>query len=308
MADTKQPSLNPVVSAFANYLRHERRYPENTCDNYLRDIRFFEAWLGKNAEDYVLLTAQTGHVRLWIMQMHRSGLAASTLKRRLSSIRNFYRYHILHGALKSDPSAGIRTPKGDSRLPETLDIEQMTQLLAISGTDFISIRDHAILELFYSCGLRLAELAGLSIDNIDLDDGQLRVTGKASKTRIVPIGAAAIKALRAWMDIRSDLVTTDDSDALFVSKRGKAIGHRNIQLRLLHWQKKKGISQSIHPHKLRHSFASHVLQSSGDLRAVQEMLGHRSISSTQVYTHLDFQHMADVYDKAHPRANRKSQD
>jgi len=181
----------------------------------------------------------------------------------------------------------------------------VNQLLDIKGDDFITVRDRAILELFYSSGLRLAELAGLVVGDINADESLLRVTGKGNKTRVIPVGSKALSAIQEWLHHRS-LVNRRGLDALFLSKQGKAISHRNIQLRISHWQMKQGIPQSVHPHKLRHSFASHLLQSSGDLRAVQEFLGHSDISSTQVYTHLDYQHLASVYDKAHPRARKKT--
>ena len=219
-------------------------------------------------------------------------------------MRSYFRFQIKHKRLISNPATDIRSPREAKRLPQTLDIEQIGQLLDIPDDDFIGARDKAILELFYSSGLRLAELARLTVSDLNLDSALLTVLGKGNKVRIVPIGSKAISALQNWL-LHRQASTTDSRNALFLSKQGNAITHRNIQLRVNHWQEQQGISQTVHPHKLRHSVASHLLQSSGDLRAVQEFLGHSDISSTQVYTHLDYQHLANVYDKAHPRARNK---
>jgi len=295
------------IQAFLDYLRFERRYSQHTWENYQRDLLQFSQWLDKHAEVGSLNDVNEFSVRQWISQLHREGLKSRSLQRKLSSLRSYYQYQIKHKRLSLNPAIDVRAPRDTKPLPKTLDIEQVTQLLNIEGDDFISVRDKAIIELFYSSGLRLAELASLQMADIDLTDALVTVTGKGNKTRIIPIGSKAVEALKNWLVHRS-LVNRKQLGDLFLSRQGSAISHRNIQLRMNHWQKKQGITQSIHPHKLRHSFASHLLQSSGDLRAVQEFLGHSDISSTQVYTHLDYQHLASVYDKAHPRARGKKKD
>lgn len=295
------------IQAFLDYLQFERRYSQHTWENYQRDLLQFSQWLSKHTELKSLNEVAEFSVRQWISQLHREGLKSRSLQRKLSSLRSYYQYQIKHKHISLNPAIDVRAPRDSKPLPKTLDIEQVTQLLNIEGDDFISVRDKAIIELFYSSGLRLAELAGLQMADIDLKAALVTVTGKGNKTRIIPIGAKAIEALTNWLTHRA-IVNRRQIDDLFLSRQGTAISHRNIQLRMNHWQKKQGITQSIHPHKLRHSFASHLLQSSGDLRAVQEFLGHSDISSTQVYTHLDYQHLAAVYDKAHPRARGKKKE
>jgi integrase/recombinase XerC len=198
----------------------------------------------------------------------------------------------------------VQAPKPPRRLPATLDADQVASLLAISGDDFLTLRDRAILELFYSSGLRLAELVGLNMGDVDAADRTVRVTGKGSKTRVVPVGKAALAALHDWLEVRPEVAKAGEP-ALFLTRRGERISHRSVQARLSFWARRQGAPTGVHPHMLRHSFATHVLESSGDLRAVQEMLGHASLSTTQVYTHLDFQHLAHVYDQAHPRARKR---
>jgi integrase/recombinase XerC len=206
--------------------------------------------------------------------------------------------------IKSNPASGIKTPKAPKRLPNVLDVDQINQLLNIQETNPISLRDKAILELLYSSGLRLTELVNLNPIDLNLKDKSLMVMGKGGKTRLVPIGQKAIEAVNQWLDVRSQLAKTDE-EALFVGSKGVRLGQRAIQARIRHWGKKNGIQQSVYPHLLRHSFATHLLEASGDLRAVQELLGHKDISTTQIYTHLDFQHLAETYDKAHPRSGKK---
>ena len=295
------------IQAFLDYLQFERRYSPHTWENYQRDLLQFSQWLTNHSDVKSLNEVTEFSVRQWISQMHREGLKSRSLQRKLSSLRSYYQYQIKHKHITLNPAIDVRAPRDSKPLPKTLDLEQVTQLLNIEGDDFISVRDKAIIELFYSSGLRLAELAGLQLADIDLEAALVTVTGKGNKTRVIPIGSKAIEALRSWLVHRA-LANRKQVDGLFLSRQGSAISHRNIQLRMNHWQKKQGITQSIHPHKLRHSFASHLLQSYGDLRAVQEFLGHSDISSTQVYTHLDYQHLASVYDKAHPRARGKKKD
>jgi integrase/recombinase XerC len=221
----------------------------------------------------------------------------------LSAWRGFFDYLVKQHSFSSNPCIGMRAPKSAKSLPQALSADQAVQLVDVKEDDLLSLRDHAILELFYSSGLRLAELVSLNFNTLDLANGTITVTGKGSKTRIVPVGSHAIYAIQTWLTARSG-IATPDQPALFITKQGNRITPRAIQYRLKEWAIKQGINSDVHPHMLRHSFATHVLQSSGDLRAVQEMLGHANISTTQVYTHLDFQHLAKVYDQAHPRAKK----
>jgi integrase/recombinase XerC len=244
-------------------------------------------------------------LRRFLATLHGRGLSGRSLARMLSSWRAFYRFAVERDpALQESPCTGLRAPKAARRLPSVLSPEQAVALVTIPGGDPFALRDRALFELAYSSGLRVSELAGLDVDRIDVGNGEVRVWGKGAKERIVPVGAAACAAIRVWLGVRATLPHAD-ADALFVGRNGARIGVRAIQRRLAEWAVRGGLPQHVHPHMLRHSFASHVLQSSGDLRAVQEMLGHASIASTQVYTHLDFQALAKVYDAAHPRAKKK---
>lgn len=250
-------------------------------------------------------------VRSFIAELHGSGLSASSLQRCLSSIRSFYKFLSRGLPVKQSPANGISAPKGENRLPATLDTDQVAQLLNFSGSDWHACRDKAMMELFYSCGLRLAELVRLDVMDIDQPDASLTATGKGDKTRKLPVGRYALAAIKQWLRDRENLpgnvpLLDIDSRALFISERGKRISHRNVQRRLQHWNIKQQLPGKLHPHMLRHSFASHLLESSGDLRAIQELLGHADIATTQIYTHLDFQHLAQVYDQAHPRAKKKT--
>jgi len=244
------------------------------------------------------------HLRRFLSALHARGLSGRSLARMLSSWRGLYSYLAEEGRVQADPCAGLRPPKSPKRLPSALSPDEAARLMAIKGDDPLAIRDHAILELFYSSGLRLSELAGLTPDRIDWQAGEVRVWGKGAKERIVPVGSTALQALGQWRAARALLPVTASS-ALFVTRTGAPLSVRAIQSRIKDWAIRQGLPQHVHPHMLRHSFASHVLQSSGDLRAVQEMLGHVSIASTQVYTHLDFQYLSKVYDAAHPRAKKK---
>jgi len=231
-------------------------------------------------------------------------LGARSVARRLSAVRTFLNFLIEKDALKSNAAVHVQAPKPPRRLPATLDADQVASLLAISGDDAVTLRDRAILELFYSSGLRLAELVSLNLGDVDIADRTVRVLGKGLKTRVVPVGKQALAALNDWLAVRADLARTGDL-ALFVSRRGQRVSRRTVQQRVNEWARRRGTPTGVHPHMLRHSFATHVLESSGNLRAVQEMLGHASLSTTQIYTHLDFQHLAHVYDQAHPRARRR---
>ena len=301
------------VSAYLDELAQQRRLSPHTVDNYRRDLQSLCRLIGdlpSEAERNGKFSAiQTHHIRRFVAQLHAHGLGGRSLGRTLSAWRGFYRWLGQQGAATHNPIDSVRPPKSPKGLPKTLSPDEANRLLetTAAGDDVnvLAIRDQAMFELFYSSGLRLAELASLDLSCLeDLQTGEVRVLGKRSKLRIVPVGSKAREAVAAWVAQRPRLAGANEP-ALFVGQRGKRLGVRMIQLRLEQRGLAQGLPARVHPHMLRHSFASHVLQSSGDLRAVQEMLGHASIASTQVYTHLDFQHLAAVYDKAHPRAKRK---
>jgi integrase/recombinase XerC len=285
---------------FLAHLAHERRLAANTVASYARDIETLIQLAGASALD----TLQVHQIRRYVAQLHARGLDGRSLARMLSAWRGFYRYLARDRGFSVNPCVGIRAPKSAKRLPHALSPDETERLMTIDDGDVLSLRDKAMFELFYSSGLRLSELTSLAPGDIDYADGTVRVTGKGSKTRVVPVGRHALAAIQAWLAPRSAMVKRGET-ALFVNRNGGRLGPRAVQLRLKQQAVKSGLDASVHPHMLRHSFASHVLQSSGDLRAVQEMLGHASISTTQVYTQLDFQHLAKVYDAAHPRARRK---
>lgn len=241
-------------------------------------------------------------VQLWAAKCHQSGLSGKSIQRMLSSVRSFYRYLNREGHTDVNPANGIKPPKSSRRLPKAPDVDQTQQLLDHTDDDPLVIRDIAMFELLYAAGLRLSELTQLDLQDIDLNAQQVRTTGKGNKTRLLPIGQQCIHALKRWLGVRSEFCQ-DNEAAVFVSKRGQRISQRSVQMRLKQWAQQFA-DQHIHPHMLRHAFASHLLESSGNLRAVQELLGHSSIGTTQIYTHLDFQHLAEVYDAAHPRAKK----
>ncbi len=297
-------SQSTPLQQFEDYLQHEKRYSAHTLSGYKCDLTQFTEWLNNEKDIDNIVDADSLSIRNWVATLHRQGIGGKTLQRKLSSLRSFYQFLLRKRMLKNNPAIDIRAPKTGRKLPDTLDADALTQLLEIKGDGILTIRDRAIMELFYSSGLRLSELVNLNIESVDLDEKSLRAIGKGNKMRVLPIGRKAIKALNSWLQRRVELANLEVS-ALFVSKRGTRISTRSVQQRLNYWRKKQGLEQHIHPHKLRHSFASHILESSGDLRAVQELLGHADISTTQIYTHLDFQHLAKVYDKAHPRARKK---
>ena len=289
-----------LVTAYLAYIAHERRLSANTLESYGRDIEALIDCAGESGLDKL----QVHDVRRFVAKLHGKGLGARSIARMLSAWRGFYRYLSRDHGYSDNPCVGIRAPRAAKRLPQALSPDEAHRLLDIDADNALATRDKAMFELFYSSGLRLSELTGLAPADVNHADGTVRVTGKGSKTRIVPVGGHALKAIDEWLQSRA-LITGHEPMALFVSRSGKRLSPRSVQQRLKTLALKQGISTGVHPHVLRHSFASHVLQSSGDLRAVQEMLGHASISTTQVYTHLDFQHLAKVYDAAHPRARRK---
>jgi integrase/recombinase XerC len=300
MADAVTPNQQYLLGYLA-WLRNEKRYSDLTAENYARDLRrLFEL-----SADTPLANLKIHHIRRFIAQLHGKGLGGRTLARMLSAWRGFYTYLMRDHGLADNPCVGLRAPKSPKTLPQALSPDEAARLVDIPADTPDEIRDKAIFELFYSSGLRLAELVNLDPEQVDFSDGEVRVTGKGSKTRIVPLGSHAIAALQAWLAVRDRLAKPDET-ALFVGARGGRITPRVVQLRMKQWGIRQGLNSNVHPHLLRHSFATHVLQSSGDLRAVQEMLGHASISTTQVYTHLDFQYLSKIYDAAHPRAKKKS--
>jgi integrase/recombinase XerC len=296
-------ALADGVDRFLANLRHERRLSPHTSSGYGRDLAaLLDYCEAQGVGSWVELDSQ--HVRSFAAQCHRRGLAPRSIQRRLSAVRSLCRYLIREGELRHDPAAGVQAPKIGKRLPATLDADAMARLLAFRGDDRLGVRDKAIMELLYSSGLRLSELLGLDLADLDLRDRTVRVLGKGRKTRIVPVGRHAIEALGRWMRERAALAAIDER-AVFVGVNGRRLGPRIVQRRVARWARLQGLPEHVHPHLFRHSFASHLLESSGDLRAVQELLGHANIGTTQIYTHLDFQHLAKTYDAAHPRARRR---
>ena len=300
--------LLPWVTRFLDYLRVERQYSPHTLNNYrlhLHELSRLAAELG--LVEWRELKPPL--VRALVVRLRRSGKAAPrTLATKLSSLRSFLDYLVRLEELKANPARGIVTPKQGRPLPKNLDVDQVYQLLNIpEENDPLAVRDRAIMELFYSSGLRLSELVGLNLSDLRLEERQLRVVGKGNKERILPIGRMALEWLGKWLALRP-LLALEGEGALFLSKQKRRITSRSVQLRLAQWGIKQELAPHVHPHKLRHSFATHLLESSGDLRAVQELLGHANLTTTQIYTHLDFTHLADVYDQAHPRAKRTHQE
>jgi len=292
------------IDGYLKHLGTERRLSPHTATNYARDLRALAEFMERgNLSDWKRVDSQ--HVRVFAARAHAGGLSPRSVQRRLSAVRGFFNYLLRERIVTSNPAVEIRAPKAARRLPGTLDVDQLNQLLDIPAEDALAVRDKAIMELFYSSGLRLDELVGLDIGQLDLPDRTVRVLGKGRKTRVVPVGRKAIEALRAWLRERATLADLDDP-ALFVGRNGTRLKHRAIQLRIAYWARRKGLPAHVHPHLFRHSFATHLLESSKDLRGVQELLGHADISTTQIYTHLDFAHLARTYDASHPRAKRKT--
>ena len=291
-----------TLPGFLAYLSTEKQYSPLTTENYARDVQRLLKLAGNTTLDEL----KSHHIRRYVAQLHGQGLGGKSLARMLSGWRTFFKYLMREHQCKDNPCVGLRAPKSARNLPHALSPDEAVKMVELpGGNDPLTIRDKAMFELFYSSGLRLAELISLNVEQMlaDMNAGEVRVTGKGSKTRIVPLGSHAITALQTWLAVRPILSKNDD--ALFINRNGCRISARSVQLRMKEWGIKQGIASGVHPHLLRHSFATHVLQSSGDLRAVQEMLGHASISTTQVYTHLDFQYLAKIYDSAHPRAKKK---
>ena len=290
------------LDSYIRDLAASRQLSEHSCRAYRQDLeQAMEFLQQRGLDDWTLV--QPADVRTWLAQLRRQDYAPASIARMLSSLRGLYRFLLRMGQVQQNPAQGIRAPKGEQRLPRTLDVDRLGQLLdELPAETTTQIRDRAMLELFYSSGLRLAELSGLNLADLDLQAGQVRVTGKGNKERLLPVGGRARTALQGWLEVRSQWAA--DPQALFVGERGGRI-HPSVVRKRLQQAGQLGLGQHLHPHMLRHSFASHMLESSQDLRAVQELLGHANISTTQIYTHLDFQHLAQVYDQAHPRARRK---
>ena len=291
-----------LIHQYLRYLRDERRYSSATIESYQRDIsQFVEFMAATNVTD--CCEADSLHVRNFAGSRRRRGLSARSLHRSLSAIRGFYKFLQREQVVKNNPVTEIRAPGIKKKLPELLDVDEISRLLSEAPQHPLKLRDHAMMELMYSSGLRLAELVNLDIDMLDLSAAQVRVVGKGNKSRYLPVGALACKALRRWLAARPAIADAQET-AVFISNRGTRLSARTVQLRMAQLGREQGMDKHVHPHMLRHSFASHLLESSGDLRAVQEMLGHADISTTQIYTHLDFQHLAQVYDRTHPRAKK----
>ena len=293
-------AFEPAIDSYLEDLRIARRCSPHTVSNYARDLKAIaRSAKARSIESWQALTGND--VRAIIAEQHREGIAGRSLARRLSALRGLYNFLIGHGRCEINPAQDILAPKDKKALPATLDPEEVSRLLSQNLNDPMICRDLAMFELMYSSGLRLAELVSIDLADLDLSVGQVRVTGKGGKVRDLPVGEHAIGAINKWLGYRRSLPGADDK-AVFLSSRGKRIAPRTVQMRLKKLAESQGLDRDCYPHMLRHSFASHLLESSGDLRAVQELLGHADISTTQIYTHLDFQHLAQVYDESHPRA------
>jgi integrase/recombinase XerC len=293
-----------LIDGYLTHLAKERRLSPHTSTNYRRDLLALADFLDRGAvRDWKTVDSQ--HVRMFAARSHAGGLGPRSVQRRLSSSRGFFKYLQREGVVAANPVVDVRAPKAAKRLPGTLDVDTLNHLLDIPPDDALAVRDKALMELFYSSGLRLAELVGLDLIHIDLADRTVRVLGKGSKTRIVPVGRKAVDAIRVWLKERGGVAAPDET-ALFVGRNGTRLKERAIQLRIAGWARRKGLPARVYPHLFRHSFATHLLESSKDLRGVQELLGHADISTTQIYTHLDFAHLARTYDASHPRAKRKT--
>ena len=300
-------SLDEAAEDFIRFLRDEKRYSPSTLANYRHNLSLLRRYLAEslNIENWAKVDPR--HLRSFVAQQHRSGYNARSIAAQLSATRSLYRFLLRRGLADNNPALDVPAPKADKPLPKTLPPDSIDQLLSIDAEDSVSVRDLAMMELLYSSGLRLAELVGLDLDQLDLHVRQVRVLGKGNKERVIPVGRKAADALQKWLQQRCDMAHADET-AVFVGERGRRISRSVISKRLKQWAQQQGLKENLHPHRLRHSFATHLLESSGDLRAVQQLLGHANISTTQIYTHLDFQRLAEVYDKAHPRARKQDSD
>lgn len=301
----QQSNLNHSLALFYEFLRSERGLSVTTQRNYQQQLTIIaEQFIEQGLTEWQNVDAS------WVRQVaswgKRDGLKASSISTRLSSLRSFFDFMILRGELSANPAKGVSAPKRARPLPKNIDVDELAQLLEVVDDNPLAIRDRAMMELMYGAGLRLAELVTIDVRDIDLVRGEVRVIGKGDKERKAPVSGQAKIWVEHWLNVRSQLIKQQES-ALFLSKLGCRISHRNVQKRMKEWGIKQGIASHVSPHKLRHSFATHLLESSGNLRAVQELLGHENIATTQIYTHLDFQHLAQAYDQAHPKAKRKKE-
>ena len=295
-------TLYAQIQPYWDYLRAEKQVSPHTLSNYQRQLQAVCAML-KQQQISSWQEVDASVIRWILSQSHKQGLGAKSIGVRLVALRQWFAYLVKHEQLQANPALGIKAPKVGRHLPKNVDAEQVAQLLNTEATTPLEIRDLAMMELMYSSGLRLSELQGLDLDRMDLSTREVRLLGKGNKERIVPIGSKALEAIHRWLEVRMSFNPQDN--AVFLNNRGGRLSHRSIQLIMEKWGRKQGLETHLHPHKLRHSFATHMLEGSGDLRAVQELLGHSSLATTQIYTHLDFQHLAKVYDAAHPRARKK---
>ncbi|MCC4263364.1 tyrosine recombinase XerC [Oceanimonas baumannii] len=301
--DPAPSQLAVAITDFLDYLRVERQLSPHTLDNYRRHLAAMSEQLTElQLSDWRQLSVS--HARGLATRMHKQGLSPRSIAARLSALRSFCDWLVLTGMLAANPAKGVSAPKQGRPLPKNLDVDELHQLMNLDEADPLAVRDRAIMELMYSSGLRLAELVALNLGDVQFTERQVRVIGKGNKERILPVGRMALDWLQQWLSVRGELAGPDEL-ALFVSKQRRRITHRSVQLRLAKRGQQQALSSHVHPHKLRHSFATHMLESSGDLRAVQELLGHADLATTQIYTHLDFQHLANAYDQAHPRAKRR---
>jgi integrase/recombinase XerC len=291
------------VERFQRHLATERRLSAHTVSAYLREIEALRAWCQRTGlKDWKRIDGV--QLRSFAARSHAAGLQPRSVQRRLSALRTFFSFLVREQFLTRNPAVDVRAPKAGKRLPHTLDVDQMGALLALKPRGPLQVRDLAMMELLYSSGLRLAELVGLDVADLHLADRTVRVMGKGNKTRIMPVGTQALTALKSWLHERTALAAANES-ALFLNHRGRRLGGRAVQLLVARHARSQGLPMGVHPHLFRHSFATHLLESSRDLRAVQELLGHASIGTTQIYTHLDFQHLARIYESSHPRARRR---
>ena len=302
LQDSAPTESQNQLARFFIYLESERKYSIHTLSAYRRDLQAFSQFC-QEQDKTSWSDINEALIRQFVSTQHRKGLSGRSLQRRLSAVRSLFNYLCRHHGLAGNPAEGVPAPKSPKRLPETLGVDQLNNLLTSSDDEPLVCRDHAMLELLYGCGLRLSELTGLDLSDIDWQQQIISVTGKGNKQRRLPFGEKAASALKVWLKARAELSKQDEA-ALFLSNKGQRISNRSVQMRLKQWALKKGLDSNAYPHMFRHSFASHILESSSDLRAVQELLGHANLSTTQIYTHLDFQHLAGVYDKAHPRSRK----
>lgn len=296
-------ALQKPIDQYLNHLASQRGLSPVTIKNYRRNLAEFVSLLAeKQLSDWHDL--DSNHVRLMVKQLHQKGIKARSIATKLSALRSFLEHLVQNEVLTFNPAKGVAAPKLDKPLPKNISVDEVFQLLDINEDDPLSLRDQAMMELMYSSGLRLSELVGINLNDLKLREKEVMVLGKGSKQRLLPITQKAVETIKAWLKVRPDFCISDEK-ALFTSKLKKRISVRSVQLRMEKWGLQQNLPSHLNPHKLRHSFATHMLESSGNLRAVQSLLGHADLSTTQVYTHLDFQHLAEVYDKAHPRSKRK---